>query len=113
MIGPNCMGLLNGAGRADERHLLPDVPRPRPGVDVVAVGGARARGARPRRRLGLGIATFVSVGNKADISGNDLLLYWEDDPDTDVILMYLESFGNPRKFSRIARRISRTNRSSR
>jgi acetate---CoA ligase (ADP-forming) len=49
----------------------------------------------------------VSVGNKADISGNDLLLYWEHDPDTDVILMYLESFGNPRKFSRIARRISR------
>jgi acetate---CoA ligase (ADP-forming) len=58
-------------------------------------------------RLGLGISTFVSVGNKADISGNDLLLYWEQDADTDVILMYLESFGNPRKFSRIARRISR------
>jgi acetate---CoA ligase (ADP-forming) len=58
-------------------------------------------------RLGLGISTFVSVGNKADISGNDLLLYWEKDTDTDVILLYLESFGNPRKFSRIARRISR------
>src|SRR5207248_3321698 len=47
------------------------------------------------------------VGNKADVSGNDLLQYWEDDPGTDVILLYLESFGNPRKFSRIARRVSR------
>jgi acetate---CoA ligase (ADP-forming) len=58
--------------------------------------------------LGLGISTFVSVGNKADVSGNDLLQYWEDDADTDVILLYLESFGNPRKFARLARRISRT-----
>ena len=57
--------------------------------------------------LGLGISTFVSVGNKADVSGNDLLQYWEDDPDTDVILLYLESFGNPRKFARLARRVAR------
>jgi acyl-CoA synthetase (NDP forming) len=57
--------------------------------------------------LGLGISTFVSVGNKADISGNDLLRYWESDPDTDVILLYLESFGNPKKFSQIARRVGR------
>jgi hypothetical protein len=58
-------------------------------------------------QLGLGLSTFVSVGNKADVSGNDLLNYWEEDPNTDVILLYLESFGNPRKFSRIARRASR------
>jgi acyl-CoA synthetase (NDP forming) len=57
--------------------------------------------------LGLGISTFVSMGNKADVSGNDLLQYWDEDPDTDVILLYLESFGNPRKFARLARRISR------
>lgn len=57
--------------------------------------------------LGLGISTFVSVGNKADISGNDLLRYWESDDDTDVILLYLESFGNPKKFSEIARRVGR------
>jgi acyl-CoA synthetase (NDP forming) len=57
--------------------------------------------------LGLGLSTFASVGNKADISGNDLLRYWEQDPHTDVILLYLESFGNPRKFSRIARRVAR------
>jgi len=55
--------------------------------------------------LGLGISTFVSVGNKADISGNDLLRYWEADDNTDVILLYLESFGNPKKFSQIARRV--------
>jgi acyl-CoA synthetase (NDP forming) len=53
------------------------------------------------------VSSFVSVGNKADVSGNDLLQYWEDDPNTDVVLLYLESFGNPRKFSRIARRVSR------
>src|ERR1044072_8820255 len=57
--------------------------------------------------LGLGISTFVSVGNKADISGNDLLRYWEHDENTDVILLYLESFGNPKKFSKIARRVGR------
>ena len=58
--------------------------------------------------LGLGVSTFVSVGNKADISGNDLLAYWEEDPDTDLVLLYLESFGNPRKFARITRRVGRT-----
>jgi acyl-CoA synthetase (NDP forming) len=58
-------------------------------------------------RNNIGISTFVSVGNKADISGNDLLLYWEGDPATDVIVLYLESFGNPRRFARIAKRIAR------
>jgi acyl-CoA synthetase (NDP forming) len=57
--------------------------------------------------LGLGLSSFVSVGNKADISGNDLIQYWEQDAQTDVILLYLESFGNPRKFARIARRVSK------
>jgi acyl-CoA synthetase (NDP forming) len=56
--------------------------------------------------LGIGLSTFVSVGNKADVSGNDLIQYWEQDPATDVILLYLESFGNPRKFGRIAPRIT-------
>ena len=57
--------------------------------------------------LGIGISEFVSVGNKADVSGNDLLQHWETDPNTDVILFYLESFGNPRKFARLARRVAR------
>src|SRR6185436_18896734 len=57
---------------------------------------------------GIGLSTFVSVGNKADVSGNDLLQYWEADPNTSVMLLYLESFGNPRRFARLARRIGRT-----
>ena len=59
------------------------------------------------RGRGLGLSTFVSAGNRADVSGNDLLQYWEEDDATEVILLYLESIGNPRKFSRIARRVSR------
>ena len=58
-------------------------------------------------RRGLGLSTFVSAGNRADVSGNDLLQYWEEDDATEVVLLYLESIGNPRKFSRIARRVSR------
>ena len=60
------------------------------------------------KRLDIGISSFVSVGNKADVSGNDLIQYWADDPRTSVILLYLESFGNPKKFSEIARRVART-----
>ena len=58
-------------------------------------------------RRGLGVSTFVSAGNRADVSGNDLLQYWETDPATDIALLYLESFGNPRKFARLARRLGR------
>jgi acyl-CoA synthetase (NDP forming) len=57
--------------------------------------------------LGLGLSSFVSIGNKADISGNDLVAYWDQDPNTDVVLLYLESFGNPRRFARLARDVSR------
>src|SRR5678815_1027958 len=60
------------------------------------------------QELDLGLSTFVSVGNKADVSGNDLIQYWADDPRTDVILLYLESFGNPRRFGQIARRVAET-----
>jgi acetate---CoA ligase (ADP-forming) len=108
IVGPNCMGLLNGA--ADVRmNATFSTTFPAPGrVSMSSQSGALGLAVIDHvNALGLGIATFVSVGNKADISGNDLLLYWEDDPDTDVVLMYLESFGNPRKFSRIARRLSR------
>jgi acyl-CoA synthetase (NDP forming) len=66
------------------------------GIELIARAG----------ELGLGVSTFVSMGNKADVSGNDLLQYWDEDPETDVILLYLESFGNPRKFARIARRVA-------
>jgi acetyl coenzyme A synthetase (ADP forming)-like protein len=108
LVGPNCMGLMNG--RPDVRmNTTFSTTFPRPGrVSMSSQSGALGLAVLEHvERLGLGISTFVSVGNKADLSGNDLLLYWEEDPDTDVILMYLESFGNPRRFSRIARRISR------
>ena len=108
IVGPNCMGLLNGRPEVRMNATFSST-FPAPGrVSMSSQSGALGLTVLQHvEQLGLGISTFVSVGNKADISGNDLLLYWEDDPDTDVILMYLESFGNPRKFARIARRVSR------
>jgi acetate---CoA ligase (ADP-forming) len=108
IVGPNCMGLLNGHPDVRMNGTFSQT-FPAPGrVSMSSQSGALGLAVLEHvDRLGLGISTFVSVGNKADISGNDLLLYWEKDTDTDVILLYLESFGNPRKFSRIARRISR------
>jgi len=108
MVGPNCLGLLNAEQAVRlNASFSPIFPPPgrvamssQSGAVGLAVLGAAAR-------YGLGFSTFVSVGNKADVSGNDLLQYWEHDPNTDVILLYLESFGNPRRFSRIARRVSR------
>jgi acetyl coenzyme A synthetase (ADP forming)-like protein len=108
MVGPNCMGLLNTdpAVRLDVT-FAPTFP-PQGNVGMSSQSGALGIAILDHaRRLDIGISTFVSVGNKADVSGNDLLLYWESDPATDVILMYLESFGHPRRFSRIARRIAR------
>jgi acetyl coenzyme A synthetase (ADP forming)-like protein len=108
IVGPNCMGLMTGRGdirmNGTFSRTFPAEGRMAFSSQSGALGLAVLEHVH---QLGLGISTFVSVGNKADISGNDLLLYWEHDPDTDVVLLYLESFGNPRKFSRIARRISR------
>ncbi|MEX1177446.1 MAG: GNAT family N-acetyltransferase [Nitriliruptor sp.] len=108
IIGPNCMGLLNGNGSVRMNGTFSQTFPAQGRVSMSSQSGALGLAVLDHvDDLGLGISTFVSVGNKADISGNDLLQYWEDDEDTDVILMYLESFGNPRKFSRIARRVSR------
>ncbi len=108
LIGPNCMGIVNTnpAVLLDATFAPGSPPRGRVGFSSQsgALGLAIMEFANS---LGLGISTFVSVGNKADISGNDLLRYWEADDDTDVILLYLESFGNPKKFSEIARRVGR------
>ncbi|HET6795315.1 MAG TPA: GNAT family N-acetyltransferase [Acidimicrobiales bacterium] len=109
VIGPNCMGVANtDPGTMLNATLAPRVPGPGP-VGLMAQAGALGIAilAEAASR-GLGISTFVSAGNKADVSGNDLLHYWEEDPATRVILLYLESFGNPRTFNRIVRRISRT-----
>lgn len=109
VVGPNCLGIAN----TDERVRLNATLAPRlPMAGRVgffsqsgALGVALLAEA-DRRQLGL--SSFVSAGNRADVSGNDLLQYWQEDPATDVILLYLETFGNPRKFARLARRLGRT-----
>jgi acetyl coenzyme A synthetase (ADP forming)-like protein len=108
MIGPNCMGILNTAPDVQLNATFgPTAPR-RGRVAMSSQSGALGLAILAEAdQLGLGISMFVSVGNKADVSGNDLIQYWETDPDTNLIVLYLESFGNPRKFSRIARRIAR------
>jgi acetyl coenzyme A synthetase (ADP forming)-like protein len=109
MVGPNCMGLLNTDPaiqmNASFSPVFPPAGRIAMSSQSGALGLAILALAADRQ---LGVSTFVSVGNKADVSGNDLLQYWEVDDDTDVILLYLESFGNPRRFARIARRVSRS-----
>jgi acyl-CoA synthetase (NDP forming) len=108
MIGPNCMGVINTA--ADVRLNATFAPTPaEPGpVGFVSQSGALGVAIlNVARDLGVGFTQFVSMGNKADVSGNDLLSYWSEDPRTRVILLYLESFGNPRKFGRLAPEIAR------
>ncbi|MEV4532368.1 GNAT family N-acetyltransferase [Asanoa sp. NPDC049518] len=108
VVGPNCLGIANTDPAVRLNATL--APRlPAPGrIGFFSQSGALgvALLAEADRR-GLGLSTFVSAGNRADVSGNDLLQYWRDDPGTDVILLYLESFGNPRKFARLARGIGR------
>ncbi len=109
MVGPNCMGLFNTKPsvrlNASFSPLFPPAGRLGLLSQSGALGIAIVQLAAERR---LGLSTFVSAGNKADVSGNDLLEYWESDPGTSVLMLYLESFGNPRRFARLARRISRT-----
>ncbi len=108
LIGPNCMGILNTDPAVRLNATFAPEPPPAGRVAFMSQSGALGLSIIDNASsLGLGISTFVSIGNKADISGNDLIRYWEQDPQTDVILLYLESFGNPRKFSRIARRVGR------
>jgi acyl-CoA synthetase (NDP forming)/RimJ/RimL family protein N-acetyltransferase len=107
VVGPNCLGVANNATGLNAT-LAPTLPRRGP-VGLFSQSGALGiaiLGWAAQRDLGL--STFVSAGNRADVSGNDLMQYWEEDPDTSVVLLYLESIGNPRKFTRLARRISRT-----
>lgn len=109
IVGPNCMGLLNTDPRIALNATFSPVYPPPGNVAMSTQSGALGLSILDyAKKLNIGISSFVSVGNKADVSGNDLLEYWETDPLTSVILLYLESFGNPSKFSKIARRISRT-----
>ncbi len=109
LIGPNCLGIANTDPAVRLNAIFSPLTPPAGNVAFSSQSGALAIAAIDYAgALGLGLSSFVSVGNKADISGNDLLNYWEFDPRTSVILLYLESFGNPRRFSRIARRVGRT-----
>ena len=109
LIGPNCMGLLNTDPAVQLNATFSPVYPPAGNVAMSTQSGALGLAILDyARRLDIGISSFVSVGNKADVSGNDLMQYWADDPRTGVILLYLESFGNPKKFSDIARRVGRT-----
>lgn len=108
LVGPNCMGLLNTAADISmNATFAPTMPPPGPTSFMSQSGALGVTILDYAAEYGIGIHHFVSVGNKPDVSANDLLEFWEDDPGTGVILMYLESFGNPRNFTQIARRASR------
>ncbi|MEU8121195.1 GNAT family N-acetyltransferase [Spirillospora sp. NPDC049024] len=108
VVGPNCLGIANTD--TDVRlnaTLAPTMPGRGP-VGFFSQSGALGIAILQRTaERGLGLSTFVSAGNRADVSGNDLMQYWEEDPATRAVLLYLESLGNPRKFARLARRLGR------
>jgi len=109
MIGPNCMGVLNASPAMRLNASFSPLFPPSGPVGLSSQSGAFGLAILAlASNRGVGLSTFVSVGNKADVSSNDLLEYWEEDDKTRVILLYLESFGNPRRFARLARRIGRS-----
>lgn len=108
VVGPNSFGLINTAVDVQlNASLAPELPAAGD-LGLFSQSGALAiAGLESAARRGLGISTFVSAGNRADVSGNDLMQFWLDDEQTRAVGMYLESMGNPRKFNRIARRLSK------
>ena len=109
LIGPNCMGVFSTHPQVRLNATFAPT-QPIPG-DIAFMSQSGAMGVailNATTRLAIGFSGFASVGNKADVSGNDLLEYWENDARTRVIALYLESFGNPRRFTRLAKRISAT-----
>ncbi len=108
LIGPNALGIINTDPDVSLNASLSTLMPPRGRAGFFCQSGALGSAILEKvNNRGLGLSTFVSAGNRADVSGNDLLQYWEEDDATEVVLLYLESIGNPRKFSRIARRVSR------
>ncbi|MCF6377602.1 bifunctional GNAT family N-acetyltransferase/acetate--CoA ligase family protein [Nocardioides KLBMP 9356] len=108
LIGPNALGVINTDPEVSLNASLSSVMPPRGRAGFFCQSGALGTAILEKvQNRGLGLTTFVSAGNRADVSGNDLLQYWEEDDATEVVLLYLESIGNPRKFSRVARRVSR------
>ncbi|MET9450541.1 bifunctional acetate--CoA ligase family protein/GNAT family N-acetyltransferase [Streptomyces cinerochromogenes] len=108
LVGPNCLGLAN---TEDDVHLDATFAARHPGAGTAGVavqsGGVGIALLDGLARLGIGVSTFVSLGDKYDVSGNDMLQWWESDGHTDLAMLHLESFGNPRAFSRTARRVAR------
>jgi len=108
MIGPNCMGIINADPEISLDATFAPIPALFGGVAFASQSGALGVAIlNAAAELGIGFTQFVSMGNKADVSGNDLLEYWENDESSRVIAMYLESFGNPRRFAEIVRRVSK------
>ncbi len=107
LVGPNCMGVVNTDPRVSMNATFSPVFPPPGNTALLSQSGAMGLTILEyARNLNMGISTFVSIGNLADVSAIDLLQYWETDPATAVILLYMESFGDPRRFSRVARRVS-------
>ena len=107
LVGPNCLGIASTAAGLNATFAAQ--PPPPGGVGFASQSGALGLAVVEQARgRGLGLSSFVSLGNKADVSSNDLLEYWEDDDATSVVALYLESFGNPLRFGRIARRVARS-----
>ncbi|HEY6575780.1 MAG TPA: GNAT family N-acetyltransferase, partial [Mycobacterium sp.] len=109
VVGPNALGVANTDPQVRLNATLAPALPPAGRVGFFSQSGALSvtlLAAAAGR--GLGLSTFVSAGNRADLSANDVLQYWQTDPATDVVLLYMESFGNPRKFTRLARRLART-----
>ncbi len=108
LVGPNCLGILNTSPAVRLAATFATQVPPAGGLAVASQSGAVGIAVLDHAtRTGIGVSSFVSLGNKADVSGNDLLTYWYDDPATRAVALYLESFGNPRKFARIARALAR------
>lgn len=108
LVGPNCMGVVNADPAVSMNATFAPVMPPFGRAGFVSQSGALGVSVLDyAKEYGVGIAQFISVGNKPDVSGNDVLLQWEDDPAVGVILMYVESFGNPRRFLDIASRITK------
>jgi acetyl coenzyme A synthetase (ADP forming)-like protein len=108
MVGPNCMGVINTDPEVRLNASFSRTPALPGRIAFMSQSGALGEVIlNHARTLELGLSMFASVGNKTNVSGNDLLLYWEEDPRTEIILLYLENFGDPRRFTEIARRLTR------
>jgi acetyl coenzyme A synthetase (ADP forming)-like protein len=108
MVGPNCMGVINTDPAVKMQATFASIFPPAGNIAMSSQSGALGLAILDyARSLNIGFSSFVSVGNKADVSGNDLIQYWAEDLRTRVILLYLESFGNPKKFAQLARRVGK------